>query len=148
MKGALTVIAPQDVHVRVPTGPVRVIGMDLRTTNSAVAEIVASIEAPEAMAYPSAKGLTFDTVLMPRLERGKFPRRLHSELLERWLFVGASRATRWLYFSAIEGECMFLERVGKLARQRQLTILEGATGHTDSPLPVIHVQRDDLADLF
>ena len=148
MKDALTVIAPQDVHVRVPTGPGRVIGMDLGTTNSAVAEIVVSIEAPEAMAYPSAKGLTFDTVLMPLLERGKFPRRLHSELLERCLFVGASCATRWLYFSAIEGECMFLERPWNACPEAEIDDSAGASGHTDSPLPVIHAQRDDLADLF
>ena len=129
------------VEVEVPARPGR-------RNQSGLPTIDFSTLLPKAMAYPSAKGLTFDTVLMPLLERGKFPRRLHSALLERWLFVGASRATRWLYFSAIEGECMFLERLGELARQRQLTIRRGAIRHTDSPLPVIHEQRDDLADLF
>ena len=103
---------------------------------------------PKAMAYPSAKGLTFDTVLMPLLERGKFPTRLNPALLERWLFVGASRVTRWLYFSAIEGECMLLERLEELARVRQLTIQRAASRRIDSPLPEVHEQSDDLADLF
>ena len=50
MKGALTLIAPHDVQARVPTEPVRVLGMDLGTTNSAVAEIMVppgAAEVPE-----------------------------------------------------------------------------------------------------
>jgi len=50
MNGALTLITPRDVETRTPTGPVRVVGIDLGTTNSAVAEVVmdpGATEAPE-----------------------------------------------------------------------------------------------------
>ena len=52
MRGALTVIAPQDVQARVPSEPVRVLGMDLGTTNCAVTEIVVppdTAEMPEVL---------------------------------------------------------------------------------------------------
>lgn len=129
------------VEVEVPARPGR-------RDRSGLPTIDFSTLRPKAMPYPSAKGLTFDTVLMPLLERAKFSRRLNPALLERWLFVGASRAIRWLYFSATEGECVFLERLDELARERQLTIQRAATRPIDSPLPVVHEQSDDLADLF
>ena len=47
MKSAVTVIAPHDVQARVPIEPVRVVGIDLGTTNSAVAEIVMPPDAAE-----------------------------------------------------------------------------------------------------
>ncbi len=107
---------------------------------------------PKAMAYPSAKGLTFDTVLMPRLEAETFSRRPPA-LWERWLFVGISRAVRWLYFSAREHKCLFRERFEELAGRRQLTIQRpGARGSvspptvSDSPRPVSG--NSDLTDLF
>ena len=75
---------------------------------------------PKVMAYPSAKGLTFDCVSMPTLRRSDLPK--DEALAERWLFVGITRATRWAYFSAVDGNCPFVERFNELERQGQLTI--------------------------
>lgn len=55
-------------------------------------------DAPKLLTYHSAKGLTFDSVLMPRLVPGSFPNQTCAAV-ERLLFVGVSRATRWAYFS-------------------------------------------------
>ena len=51
-------------------------------------------DAPKLFTYHSAKGLTFDTVLMPRLVPGSFPK-MSRERVERLLFVGVSRAVKW-----------------------------------------------------
>ncbi len=104
---------------------------------------------PKVMPYPSAKGLTFDTVLMPLLRRNKFPKFLHMTRLERWLFVGISRATRWVYFSA-SGHCAFLERFQQLKQQGQLTIKQGDIPRPPEPPPGRSESEpeDDLRDLF
>jgi len=53
---------------------------------------------PKLLTYQSAKGLTFDTVLMPRLVNRYFKNVTQSRL-ERLLFVGTTRATSWVYYS-------------------------------------------------
>ena len=56
----------------------------------------------KVMPYHSAKGLTFDTVLMPRLVDTAF-RNAELESVLRLLFVGISRATTWVYMSTGAG---------------------------------------------
>jgi len=57
---------------------------------------------PKALTYHGAKGLTFDTVILPHLTSRSFPgRNLRS--IERLLFVGISRAVKWVYMSSCEG---------------------------------------------
>lgn len=102
---------------------------------------------PKLMPYPSSKGLTFDTVLMPRLNR-KFLERIDPERLERWLFVGITRATRWIYVSTTDGEnALFLDRFRELERRKQMTIQRS----TDSPGTSEDAglgDDNDLTDLF
>ena len=57
----------------------------------------------KVMPYHSAKGLTFDSVLLPRLTTGDVLARRESSLL-RLLFVGITRATSWVYLSAVEAD--------------------------------------------
>ena len=83
---------------------------------------------PKLMPYPSSKGLTFDTVLMPRLNR-KFLEKIDPERLEPWLFVGITRATRWIYVSTTDGEnALFLNRFRELERRNQMTIQRSTDG--------------------
>ena len=84
---------------------------------------------PKLMPYPSSKGLTFDTVLMPRLNR-KFLEEKDPDLLERWLFVGIARATRWIYISTTDGDdTLFIDRFRELEQRKQMTVQRS----TDSP---------------
>lgn len=77
---------------------------------------------PKIMTYFGAKGLTFDTVLLPRLVRNSFSR-FDNERVLRLLFVGISRATRWVYLSACQGqEITVLERLKPLAAENAMTI--------------------------
>lgn len=52
---------------------------------------------PKALTYWSAKGLTFDTVLLPSLTTNSFPNQITEARLKKLLFVGITRATNWVY---------------------------------------------------
>ncbi len=107
---------------------------------------------PKLMPYPSSKGLTFDTVLMPRLNR-KFVENIAPDRLERWLFVGITRATQWIYFSTTNGEkAPFFEKFRELERRKQMTIKRstdqlpaGAAAETEDDGSD---EKNDLSDLF
>lgn len=57
---------------------------------------------PKLMTYHQAKGLTFDSVFLPRLVNGSFPGALGQQL-DSLLFVGVSRAIQWVYLSGVNG---------------------------------------------
>jgi hypothetical protein len=55
---------------------------------------------PKVLTYHEAKGLTFDSIFMPRLDTGAFT----EHLLRRQsplIFVGVSRAVRWACLSTL-----------------------------------------------
>ena len=56
---------------------------------------------PKLLTYHSAKGLTFDSVLMPRLVENSFTNSSYGNL-RRLLFVGLTRAVKWAYLSTVE----------------------------------------------
>jgi superfamily I DNA/RNA helicase len=77
------------------------------------------------MAYHSAKGLTFDSVFMPRLIPASF-KNVRAERVERLVFVGLTRAAKWAYFSTGIGEPLpLMEKLLALEKTRQLTIQRG-----------------------
>jgi superfamily I DNA/RNA helicase len=80
---------------------------------------------PKIMAYHSAKGLTFDSVLMPRLVSGSFSR-TRPEIVERLLFMAITRATKWCYFSTNLNSPLplLVDRMTPLAERRIVTLLE------------------------
>ena len=56
---------------------------------------------PKIATYFSAKGLTFDSVLLPRLTESSFSW-IDDSTRTRLLFVGIARATQWVYLSTIK----------------------------------------------
>lgn len=56
---------------------------------------------PKIASYHSAKGLTFDCVLLPRIT-GKAFGQFDDDLRRRLLFVGMARAMQWIYISTVE----------------------------------------------
>lgn len=79
---------------------------------------------PKVLTYHSAKGLTFDTVILPHLIDRSFSSR-NPKSIERLLFVGISRATKWVYMSSYEDahfqpllKILPLEKDGYLTVQR------------------------------
>ncbi|MFM7013211.1 MAG: hypothetical protein ACKO0Z_28410 [Betaproteobacteria bacterium] len=53
---------------------------------------------PKVLSYHEAKGLTFDSIFMPRLDTGAFTEHLLRRQLPL-MFVGVSRAARWACLS-------------------------------------------------
>lgn len=88
---------------------------------------------PKIMTYFGAKGLTFDTVLMPRLVNSAFIG-VDESRLARLLFVGIARATKWVYLSTCHGqEIRLLKRLKPLQEENSLTIQIGRHGGQDFP---------------
>jgi len=82
---------------------------------------------PKVLTIYGAKGLTFESVLMPRLVRKSFPGTM-AKWVNRLLYVGITRATKWLYLGGVRGSMITeLDRVRRLAEERP---------------PVITVQRE------
>ena len=103
---------------------------------------------PKVMAYPSAKGLTFDVVLIPFLSKDQFPPRIRVQTLERWLFVAITRAVRWVYIGATRG-VLFEERFERLETEGQLSIERGQETIESVNLESNdRVSTNDLSDLF
>jgi len=79
---------------------------------------------PKLMTYHSAKGLTFDSVFLPRLVEKSFP--FASERrLESLLFVALTRASKWAFMSTDYEEPLPLleKRTARAAANGALTIL-------------------------
>lgn len=98
---------------------------------------------PKIATYHSAKGLTFDSVLLPKITASAFDNIHDSGLRQRMLFVGVARATQWVYLSTTKG--MELEEFSLLkdaAAKNHLTIQDGKT----TPIKPKMVQPDDDYD--
>ena len=103
---------------------------------------------PKLLTIHSAKGLTFDSVLMPRLVKNSFAGPM-SKRTERLLYVGLTRATKWLYMSGTRDALLpELDRIRRLAdedppvitvqRERPIAAVPSQAGRTD----------DDSFDIF
>ena len=105
---------------------------------------------PKLMAYPSVKGLTFDTVLMPFLERDLFPKAVSGELLTRWLFVGVTRGTEWVYFSGTADRMMYGDVFADLEQRGQLAVLSNADDALAESRGTVDAcpEDSDLSSLF
>ncbi len=89
---------------------------------------------PKLITYYSAKGLTFDTVLMPMLVSDAAWKRMQARSV-KLLFVGITRATRWVYLSSSDGEQLpALRRLLPLAESGDLTVRRDNIGSQDTPM--------------
>lgn len=111
-------------------------------------------ERPKLMTYYGAKGLTFETIIMPRLVATSFLQ-VSPQRLEKLLFVGMTRATQWVYMSTVEGQILpVMVELAKLERERTITIQRSGddlplfgSGIASAP-PQDEAVVDSLTDLF
>lgn len=81
---------------------------------------------PKIATYHSAKGLTFDSVLLPKLTGNAFGHIGADGLRRRMMFVGIARATQWVYLSTIKGmEIRELSLLEEAAAKKHLTMQDG-----------------------
>lgn len=79
---------------------------------------------PKVLTFHSAKGLTFDTVIIPRLV-GKSFQRLNEAEITRLLFVGITRAQKWVALITNKKDALSqLANLRNLSQQGFLTIQE------------------------
>jgi superfamily I DNA/RNA helicase len=96
----------------------------------------------KVMPFHSAKGLTFDSVLLPRLLADDFFSRGDASL-RRLLFVGITRATAWVYLCTRDGfELPLLAGAGLLSGTPDLVVQSHAT-HPAAPPPPEAKRPDD-----
>jgi len=83
---------------------------------------------PKIATYHSAKVLTFDSVILPKLIEKDFDdiSKQQSVLRMRLLFVGIARATKWVYLSTIRGrELQEFSIIKGAAKNKHLVIQDG-----------------------
>ena len=99
---------------------------------------------PKVMTYHSAKGLTFDSVFLPRLVEQSFPF-ASEKRLEKLLFVALTRASKWAFLSTdFEKPLPILkERISPLVAARSLTVIKGRP----APRPVMTPERSEDDEL-
>jgi superfamily I DNA/RNA helicase len=111
-------------------------------------------ERPKLLTYYGAKGLTFETVIMPRLVPNSFLQ-IHPERLAKLFFVGITRATQWVYMSTVEGpmlpvvlQIVGMERLRTITLQRAGDDLPLFGGPAMPPKPRQPATADDLTCLL
>ncbi|MCE5228546.1 UvrD-helicase domain-containing protein [bacterium] len=77
---------------------------------------------PKLMPYHSAKGLTFDSVFLPKLDPVLFDK-MSPDRIRNLLFVGITRATRWVYMSTQRGrELPQLDQIKPLVKEKCISM--------------------------
>ncbi len=103
---------------------------------------------PKVLTYSSAKGLTFDSVLLPRLVPRSFGR-WSEESIRQLLFVAITRAKDWVYLSTVVSrELKALKSVYSLVDEGEFTIQsEWVVGEPTSD-PGVGQEDDDFLDFL
>ncbi len=76
---------------------------------------------PKLMTYHQGKGLTFDSVFLPRLVQGSFQGAMQASI-NNMLFVGISRAVKWVFMSGTNNR--LISPLIELARRDTQAFLE------------------------
>jgi superfamily I DNA/RNA helicase len=102
---------------------------------------------PKISTYHSAKGLTFDSVLLPKLVRNNW-KNFSPHLRKNMLLVGITRATQWVYFSSVKGYEM--EEIAILLQASANGDLFAKTGSgvPQTPTTSLPAPRDNRIDFL
>jgi superfamily I DNA/RNA helicase len=95
---------------------------------------------PKISTYHSAKGLTFDSVLLPKLVLGNW-KNFGPNLRKRMLLVGITRATQWVYLSSVKGYEM--EETSILQQASANGDLYLKSGNAEQSTATINVPKPD-----
>ena len=94
---SIAVLFPKQSQVHGFATGLREAGIDVEVQQRD-APIDFSSPIPKLMTYHQAKGLSFDSVFLPRLNQSSFPGEM-SKRIGHLCFVGVSRAVKWVYMS-------------------------------------------------
>ena len=94
---------------------------------------------PKLMTYHQGKGLTFDSVFLPRLDQASFQGAMQARM-HNLLFVGVSRAIKWVFMSGTNGRLINpLIELGQCDTHAFLEtqLAEGAGGMFGTEPPIV-----------
>jgi len=148
MKERIAILLPQGRQVFGYAKGLREAGFEVETQK----ELDFASDLPKILTYHSAKGLTFDSVLLPRLVPMSFTN-WSAEWVNRLLFVGITRAAKWVYMSTVPSRGRILEsleRIQELGDQGILAIQKsnGKPAAGTSGGPRESAMKDDLLDML
>ena len=149
----MAVLYPTNQHVLNNARALMIAGLEVEVLQkpgdrSVFSPIDFNSDCPKLMTYHSVKGLTFDSVILPRLQPGAFAR-MQNVSIKRLIFVAITRATKWVYLSSrignalpmmeqlkrhLSGDCLAVQRAGEL---------NDRSAHADP-----RTRRGDLGDLL
>lgn len=118
LSGSRAVLVPNEHAVEFVRKELSVYGLKPVTVAEAIATGEGSESAPFVVAtFEEARGMTFDNVLMPTLEE-RFWQVYPAPVRKKMMFLGVTRATRWVYVSLLDGSRieehhLFQDAVGK-----------------------------------
>jgi len=141
------VLIPSNRLLRVFVDGLRARNLDIATD----ADLDFNDLRPMVLTYHKAKGLTVDSVFLPRLKAGSFPAFISDEVRSRLLFVGITRATRWAWLGLrTEQRLPELTGIDQLIAQGSLKVKRAKDLPPPQavPQPVPHATDPDLADLL
>lgn len=109
-------------------------------------------DCPKLITFQSAQGVTFDTVIIPQLISSSFPSDITQEQLQKILFSGITRATKWVFLSTHNIEPLpLLSRIKPLKDQGVLNIQTFTPRRMVkkfTPPSRVVAETDDLIDLL
>jgi superfamily I DNA/RNA helicase len=101
---------------------------------------------PKVLTIHSAKGLTFDSVLLPRLVPSSFSGGL-GKMVNTLLFVGMTRATKWLYMSTVIGrELPAISIIKILAKMKRPPVTVQRRNRGSGPFR--EMEQENLLDIL
>lgn len=101
---------------------------------------------PVVLTYHSAKGLTFDAILMPGVTKSAI--RARHTAARRMLFVATTRAVHWVYLSSLEKSCNPAVRAAmESLRTRRRATIQTKAELPRHPLPPPRPKPGDWTDI-
>ncbi|BCW98714.1 MAG: hypothetical protein KatS3mg024_1541 [Armatimonadota bacterium] len=133
MGETVAVVLPHNRQVAGVAKALRTAGIEVEAQTSKNVDF--DTDLPKVLTYHGVKGLTFDTVLMPRLVEGSFDE-FRKDISQRMVFVGITRATNWVYLSGVAGQEMHaLKRICSSEQAGDLVIQRGRDSAQTVPEP-------------
>ena len=134
---SIAVLFPKQSQVHGFATGLREAGIDVEVQQRD-APIDFSSPIPKLMTYHQAKGLSFDSVFLPRLNQSSFPGEM-SKRIGHLCFVGVSRAVKWVYMSGNKQALIApMQELGQITARRFLeTMISSEAVGLLSPGPVV-----------
>lgn len=123
---SIAIVLPHKRQVADVAKRLRSAGMEVEAQTSR--DLDFETDLPKLLTYHGVKGLTFGSVLMPRLVGSSFDE-FETGISQRMVFVGITRAINWAYLSGIAGQEMpALKRLCGLEKMGNIVVQCGQGG--------------------